>query len=206
MANTATYPAPFVTGFRLIDGNDLNKNFATRLTSAQGAIVPTSGGGKANAFQITATLNHITTVAAPADSIILPPSAAGLQILIENDGANPMQVFGFGTDVINGIATATGFSQAAGSFTTYTCVTKGFWRAVGSINAGGTGTFTANGASAVVVADASITANSVIVYGLKTIGGTPAGAPFESAVTAGTGFSVKAVAGDTSIYNYTIIG
>jgi hypothetical protein len=68
------------------------------------------------------------------------------------------------------------------------------------------GTFVANGATAVVVADTRVTANSVIAFGLKTVGGTPAGQPFLSAVTAGTGFSVKAVAGDTSTYNYTITG
>jgi hypothetical protein len=67
------------------------------------------------------------------------------------------------------------------------------------------GTFTANGATAVVVADTNITANSVVMFGLKTVGGTPAGAPFMSAVTPGTGFSVKAAAGDTSVYNYLII-
>ena len=63
----------------------------------------------------------------------------------------------------------------------------------------------ATGATAVVVVDANITANSVVVFTLKTAGGTPAGAPFLSAVTAGTGFSFKAAAGDTSTYNYVII-
>lgn len=67
------------------------------------------------------------------------------------------------------------------------------------------GTFVANGATAVVVANTNVTANSVISYAMKTVGGTPAGAPFLSAVTPGTGFSVKVAAGDTSTYNYTII-
>jgi hypothetical protein len=67
------------------------------------------------------------------------------------------------------------------------------------------GTFVANGATAVVVANTNVTANSVIVFTMKTVGGTPAGAPFLSAVTAGTGFSVKAAAGDTSTYNYLIL-
>ena len=66
------------------------------------------------------------------------------------------------------------------------------------------GTVVANGVTAVVVADTRITANSVIVFTLKTIGGTPA-APFCSAVTAGTGFSMKSLAGDTSTYSYLII-
>lgn len=67
------------------------------------------------------------------------------------------------------------------------------------------GTFTANGATAVTVTDSRITANSVVVYGLKTVGGTPA-PPYMFAVTAGTSFQVKSTAGDTSVYNYLIIG
>lgn len=67
-----------------------------------------------------------------------------------------------------------------------------------------TGTVVANGASAVVVANTAVSPNSQITFTAKTIGGTPAGAPFLSAITAGTGFSVKAAAGDTSTYNYAI--
>lgn len=73
------------------------------------------------------------------------------------------------------------------------------------------GTFTANGATAVpVTPTVPLTATSIIRYTLKTVGGTPAGHPFESAITTGpvgtATFSVKAVAGDTSIYNYSIEG
>lgn len=66
------------------------------------------------------------------------------------------------------------------------------------------GTLIANGATAVVVNDADIKATSLVQFSLNTIGGTPAGAPFLSALVAGTSFSAKAVAGDTSTYNYVI--
>lgn len=68
------------------------------------------------------------------------------------------------------------------------------------------GTFTANAGTAVTVANAAITANSVVTFGLKTVGGTIAGAPFMTTVTPGTGFTVNAGAGDTSVYNYAILG
>jgi hypothetical protein len=73
------------------------------------------------------------------------------------------------------------------------------------------GTFTANGTTAVVVTSSvPIGANSQILITVKTVGGTPAGAPYLSAITTGAvgtaTFSVKAAAGDTSVYNYTIIG
>lgn len=67
------------------------------------------------------------------------------------------------------------------------------------------GTVTVNGATGVVVNTTAITANSVIEYGLKTVGGTPGGKPYESAVSVGTSFTVKATAGDTSTYNWVII-
>lgn len=66
------------------------------------------------------------------------------------------------------------------------------------------GTAIANGATPVAVTDSRVTANSVIVLTLKTVGGTAHGA-FVSAVTAGTGFSINSLAGDTSTYNYLII-
>ena len=57
----------------------------------------------------------------------LPASQAGLTIIVENAGANAMQVFGAGTDTVNGVATATGVSQMAGSVVLYTCRTAGAW-------------------------------------------------------------------------------
>lgn len=78
------------------------------------------------------------------------------------------------------------------------CVAQGYFPS--------SGTFIANGSTAVTVSNAAVTAGSVIAFALKTIGGTPAGAPFLSSVTPGAGFNVKAVAGDTSTYNYAIFG
>ena len=68
------------------------------------------------------------------------------------------------------------------------------------------GTFTANGASSVTVTNANVSANSVVVFGLKTVGGTIAGAPYMFTVTPGTGFTTRAGASDTSAYNYWILG
>ena len=70
----------------------------------------------------------------------------------------------------------------------------------------GFGTFICNGATPVVVANVNLTANSVVVITLKTIGGTVGAVPAVSAVTAGTGFSTTGTASDTSTYNYLIIG
>lgn len=98
-------------------------------------------------------------------------------------------------------------SMAARYLVTYTAA--GTVTLVGlslGVTSGAVGTFTANGVTGVVVAATAVTSNSSIIFTAKTIGGTPAGAPFLSSVTPGTGFTVKAAAGDTSVYNYLIIG
>lgn len=70
-----------------------------------------------------------------------------------------------------------------------------------------TGTFVATGTTPVTVVNANITANSVVAFGLKTVGGTVSAAgPAMLTVTPGVGFTVGATASDTSTYNYAIIG
>jgi hypothetical protein len=62
----------------------------------------------------------------------------------------------------------------------------------------------ANGSSAVVVANTAVAAGSRISFYMKTVGGTPGGAPYVSSITPSTGFSMKAAVGDTSTYHYRI--
>lgn len=65
------------------------------------------------------------------------------------------------------------------------------------------GTVTANGTTGVTVSTTGYTANSTVSFGLKTTGGTPAGI-YVFSVVAGTSFTIKGVAGDTSVYNWVI--
>lgn len=68
------------------------------------------------------------------------------------------------------------------------------------------GTFTANGGTQVVVSNTSITTNSVVNIGLKTLGGTPAPVYFSAANVVGASFSINSTAGNTSVYSYQIVG
>lgn len=69
------------------------------------------------------------------------------------------------------------------------------------------GTVTLNGATAVTVANAAVTANSIIIFTLKTVGGTVSpNAPNVKTITPGTGFTVAGTASDTSVYNFVILG
>lgn len=85
-------------------------------------LTATAGGGQSGALLLTAYFNRVTTVASGNDSVRLPQStvspyqvgSVGCQIYVHNSGANSMQLFGSGTDTINGVATGTGVAVPAG--------------------------------------------------------------------------------------------
>ena len=68
------------------------------------------------------------------------------------------------------------------------------------------GTVTLNGATPVTVSVPNMTANSDINFTLKTVGGNVGSAPAIQTITPGTGFTVQGQAGDTSTYNFSIMG
>lgn len=68
---------------------------------------------------------------------------------------------------------------------------------------GKAGTFTANGATEVIVNTTAWADTSTLSIGLKTVGGTPAPV-FQSSSVPGTSFGITSVALNTSVYNYTI--
>ncbi len=70
---------------------------------------------------------------------------------------------------------------------------------------GKTGTVTLNGITPVTITNSSITANSGIIFTLKTVGGTVGAYPAIQTITPITGCTVAGTALDTSVYNYHII-
>ncbi len=66
------------------------------------------------------------------------------------------------------------------------------------------GTFTCTSSGVITVANTAVTANSVFLFGTKTAG-SPA-AFTVSTVTVGTSFAVTCGSGDTTVYNYIILG
>lgn len=95
--------------------------------NATSGIVATAGGGQANAFQLPSWMNEVAVVATAADSVMLPPGYAGAVIIVINDGANSVQVFGSPGDTIaahnssSQTASATGVPQAAAAVGVYYC-------------------------------------------------------------------------------------
>jgi hypothetical protein len=66
------------------------------------------------------------------------------------------------------------------------------------------GTFTCTSSGTITVTDSYVDANSVFLFGTKTAN-SPA-AFTVSAVTVGTSFAVTCGSGDTSVYNYWVLG
>lgn len=68
------------------------------------------------------------------------------------------------------------------------------------------GTLTCTSGGTIVVANTNIDAGSVVLFGMKTVGGTPSAQLYLSTYTAATSMTVKCSSGDTSVYNYLILG
>lgn len=76
----------------------------------------------------------------------------------------------------------------------------------GILAAAKNGTVVLNGTTPVTVADTAVTANSLIVFTLKTVGGTVGAYPVVETITPSTGFTVAGTAADTSTYTYGVFG
>lgn len=74
------------------------------IDSVETGISAFAGGGQASATALTKDYNIVTTVATAADSVKLLTAAVGLVQTVKNLGANPLAVFPFSGDAINGAA------------------------------------------------------------------------------------------------------
>lgn len=124
----------------------LTEMFADSLTAH-------AGGGQGSGTAITAQMNTFTTVASTGDSGTLVASAAGLDIVVVNAGANSMNIFPAGTDQIGVLGASNACSLAAGRTLRFTCTASGQWHTTASappqvntaISTAGAGTLTAAG-------------------------------------------------------------
>lgn len=87
--------------------------------SNQLGLTAQADGTKAAATVLGYGVNTITTVAGAADSVLLPYAYPGAVVVIANTVATAIQVFGKGTDTVDGVATATGIDQAASARAIY---------------------------------------------------------------------------------------
>jgi hypothetical protein len=127
MAVTYTQPNTFLAGRHLMDGSTVNKTIGEPPYSQSTGFVALAGGGQTGATQLLGTIARVDTVATAADSVMLPASGTGKPIVVINNTATSMQVFGQAGDTINGVATGTGVAQAAGKTALYVSPAAGVW-------------------------------------------------------------------------------
>jgi hypothetical protein len=82
---------------------------------------------QAGATALTTEVNRVSTNATAGNGVKLMASVAGLTIVVINATANAMQVYGAGSDTINGATNTVGVSQMANSVVLYVCTTAGVW-------------------------------------------------------------------------------
>jgi hypothetical protein len=130
MPNPTTPVMSFLTGPQNVPGaiTQFNNFFAELY---QDGLTAFAGGGQTNATQIAGQTARVTTVATVGDSVMLPQALPGLELMVINDTANAMNVFGFGSDTIDKLAAATAVSQMGQSLVIYTCTVAGAWRTEG---------------------------------------------------------------------------
>lgn len=106
---------------------NMNEKMAFGLVSAAAAITATPGGTQVTSLVLAAQINQVSVVATGADGVRLPAAIVGMQIVIINDGANALQVFGHLTATIDGITSATGVALSAAKRATFHCYAAGKW-------------------------------------------------------------------------------
>ena len=121
-------PQRLQPGQRLADDDAINFALANPQWETNYGITALAGGAlSASTPVLTLGANTVTTVASGADSVVLPSAVAGSVVFVANAGASAMQVFGKGSDTINGTAGATGISVANNKRILFVAVTNGKW-------------------------------------------------------------------------------
>lgn len=129
----------FQPGARLVDGGELQL-LANQLFSSTTGIIAKSGGGQSLATPLTAMWNRVDTAGA-SDSVMLPQAIPGSEVVVYNNTANTLAVFGQPTNPVTGVgdtiaaaanntqqATATGVTQATAKVAKYECYQAGQWK------------------------------------------------------------------------------
>jgi hypothetical protein len=110
----------------------LTGNIATSagyIQNAVGNALTAAGTDRATSLALTKGINNITTAAA-STGVTLPSAATvgiGSVVYVFNAGANAMQVYGAGSDTIDGVAAATGVPLTNAKRSVYIVVAAATW-------------------------------------------------------------------------------
>lgn len=127
----------FERGPRLIDGHLINLlvnaifGVQKPVAGVTYNITAHSGGGQANAFQLTSSSSHISVCAVANDSVKLPSGCQpGQTVTVTNQGNQSCQVYGSGSETINDQLAATGVALANAKTAVYKLMAPGKWYAI----------------------------------------------------------------------------
>ncbi len=184
-----------------------NADGATNLSISNAGAVVIRAGLTVTAGGVTLTAGNLTFGAASGKII---PGATSLLFRDTGDTTTNLTI------AENGTVTARGqiVGQSGAAITGNVGVTsgsiliqstgEGFYQKVGGANARG-GTVVVNGTTPVVVNSTAMNADAVIVFSLKTVGGTVGAIPHVSTYVVGTSFTIVGTASDTSTYNWMMM-
>ena len=101
------------------------------LSGIEAGLTAHAGGTQAAALALSTTkpLHQLATVGTAADSVALPLATGGGALHVISNGAakNSAQVYGSGTDTINGVASATGAALDTGKSAVFVDYAAGKW-------------------------------------------------------------------------------
>jgi hypothetical protein len=124
----ASQAATFVAG---ITGTNVTASALLKLSGIETGLTAHAGGGQGSALALSGSksVHNVTTVGTAADSVALPlATGSGAIHIVKNSAAsNSMQLFGSGTDTIDGVATGTGVAVAAGKCRICVDFASGTW-------------------------------------------------------------------------------
>ena len=85
-----------------------------------------AGNNQATALALTKNYTVVATVAS-STGVVLPAASIGQTIYVFNNGANVLQVYGNGSDTIDGVAGSTGVPLTNAKRCAYVCVAANTW-------------------------------------------------------------------------------
>jgi hypothetical protein len=177
--------------------------------------ISAAGSSQATATALIAALNNVTTVAS-GTGVNLPTSSAGLSIVVQNSGINPLQIYPAqgASDTINGIAAATGISILPGTVANFNCTTAGAW----VVQPGSTkqSAYNTNAATSATTLTAANITGGVATVDLNMTGALGAGAnatlPTVGAMavalhtpTVGSSFRLRIINSSSGAFSWTVV-
>lgn len=106
--------------------------------SAQASITAGTTRTQAGAQSLSQRINRIDTATAPAagsalgDGVRLMSASAGAAVVVINNTAHPVQVYGNGSNTLNGVAGATGIMAPPGAVYLFTAASSSAWACAGA--------------------------------------------------------------------------